>query len=143
MRKYTYIKEDMKEKKTSKKKTAPAPIYGVSLQVEALMMEIVAYLKKNKKYEKVDEAAMNILATQLDVFFRLSREVKAEGPVIFNQKETKLIVNPKVFPMNQAETYALKIMKEYGLTALARKNLGKMDAASEESPLEKFFSGAK
>lgn len=125
------------------KKTAPAPIYGVSLQVEELMMEIVAYLKKNKKYEKVDEAAMNILATQLDVFFRLSREVKAEGPVIFNQKETKLIVNPKVFPMNQAETYALKIMKEYGLTALARKNLGKMDAAAEESPLEKFISGAK
>lgn len=133
----------MKEKKTSKKKTAPAPIYGVSLQVEALMMEIVAYLKKNKKYEKVDEAAMNILATQLDVFFRLSREVKAEGPVIFNQKETKLIVNPKIFPMNQAEAYALKIMKEYGLTALARKNLGKMNAASEESPLEKFISGAK
>lgn len=45
--------------------------------------------------------------------------------------------------MNQAETYALKIMKEYGLTALARKNLGKMDAAAEESPLEKFISGAK
>jgi P27 family predicted phage terminase small subunit len=143
MLRFTYITgTDMKVTK-SKKKKEPAPIYGVSLQVEAAMMEIVAYLKKNKKYEKVDEAAMHILATQLDVFHRLAKEVKAEGPMVWNKNETKLITNPKLFPMNQAETYALKIMKEYGLTALARKNLGKMDAAAEESPLEKFISGAK
>ncbi len=120
-----------------------APLYGVSLQAEAMMQEIVAFVKRNGRYEKVDEAAMMILAAQLDVFCKASRAVAAEGVMVWNSNETVLIPNPKIAVMNQAEACCLKIMKEYGLTALSRKNLGAMTESLDRSPLEKFMSGSR
>lgn len=123
-----------------KDKQEPSHIYGVSLQVEALMQDIVAFIKRNNRYEKVDEAAMMMLAAQLDVFFKASKAVSAEGVMVWNDNETKLIPNPKIAVMNQAEVCCLKVMKEYGLTAMSRKGLGAMAESAGLSPLEKFMS---
>ncbi len=123
------------------KQKEDTPLYGVSLQVEAMMQEIVAFVKRKGRYEKVDEAAMMILAAQLDVFFKASRAVSAEGVMVWNDNETRLVPNPKISVMNQAEAYCLKIMKEYGLTAMSRKNLGAVAESIGQSPLEKFMLG--
>ena len=111
------------------KRQEGAPLYGVSLQVEAM-----------GRYEKVDETAMMMLAAQLDVFYKAARAVSAEGVMVWNGNETVLIPNPKIAIMNQAEACCLKIMKEYGLTAMSRKSLGAMSENIGTSPLEKFMS---
>ena len=122
------------------KRQEGAPLYGVSLQVEAMMQEIVAFVKGKGRYEKVDETAMMMLAAQLDVFYKAARAVSAEGVMVWNGNETVLIPNPKIAIMNQAEACCLKIMKEYGLTAMSRKSLGTMSENIGTSPLEKFMS---
>ncbi len=122
------------------KRQEGAPLYGVSLQVEAMMQEIVAFVKGKGRYEKVDETAMMMLAAQLDVFYKAARAVSAEGVMVWNGNETVLIPNPKIAIMNQAEACCLKIMKEYGLTAMSRKSLGAMSENIGTSPLEKFMS---
>lgn len=127
----------------AKRKEDGAPLYGVSLQVEAMMQEIVAFIKRKGRYEKVDEAAMMILAAQLDVFFKTSRAVSAEGVMVWNSNETVLVPNPKIAVMNQAEVCCLKIMKEYGLTAMSRKGLGVVTESIGQSPLERFMAGTK
>lgn len=122
------------------KREGSTPLYGVSLQVEAMMQDIVAFVKGKGRYEKVDEAAMMMLAAQLDVFYKASRAVSAEGVMVWNGNETVLIPNPKIAIMNQAEACCLKIMKEYGLTAMSRKSLGAMSESIGASPLERFMS---
>lgn len=120
-----------------------ASLYGVSLQVEGMMQEILSLVKRGGRYEKADEAAMMMLAVQLDVFYRMSRAVQAEGVMVWNSDETVLIPNPKIAVMNQAEACCLKIMKEYGLTAMSRKSLGVAQGDGAASPLERFMSGGK
>lgn len=131
----TYIYTTM-----SKTKQKESPVYGVSLHVETLMQDIVSFVKKKGRYEKVDEAAMMMLAAQLDVFYKASKAVSAEGVMVWNDNETKLLPNPKIAVMNQAEACCLKIMKDYGLTAMSRKNLGAMTEDIGSSPLEKFLA---
>lgn len=115
---------------------------GCSKETADAMSAIVAFLKRNGKYESVDDTALAMLARQLDVFQCASAMVSAEGVMVYNAKE-QLIPNPKLAIMNQAEVMCLKILKEYGLTALSRKVLGSMDQSAEPSPLEAFIASSR
>ncbi|SFF96663.1 phage terminase, small subunit, putative, P27 family [Prevotella sp. KH2C16] len=111
---------------------------GLSEPVIAYMTDVVGYLEANGKYSRIDDASLHMLARQLDVFYCAAAAVNVEGLMVYDDKQ-KLIANPKIFIMNQAETMCVKVMKEYGLMAKARKELGGMAASMKKSPLEQFM----
>lgn len=129
----------MKEKAKPKEGWLPP---GCSKETAESMRTIVSFLKRNGKYEAVDDTSLSILARQLDVFQCASAMVSAEGIMIYNSKD-QLIPNPKIAIMNQAEIMCLKILKEYGITAMSRKQLGQMEQSAEPTPLEMFIKNSK
>jgi P27 family predicted phage terminase small subunit len=118
-------------------KTAP-PIEAARTHVKEYISEVISHLDKTKILSPLDSMPISILTTQLNVFAEAAACIQAEGLLVLDDKEN-LVANPKIAIMNQAETMALKIMKEYGLMPKARKELGKTAEPKKKSPLEAFL----
>jgi P27 family predicted phage terminase small subunit len=111
---------------------------GLEPEVAEYMNSVVDFLKRARILDDIDRASLHILARQLDIFFQAAKHVKGEGMMVKNGRDD-LVPNPKIAIMNQAEVMCLKIMKEYGLVAKSRKEMGKA-SVTEDSPLRMFLA---
>lgn len=112
---------------------------GVCAPVAIFMEDAVAYLKKEGRYADCDYAAMYMLSKQLDTFFRAYDKLVDDGDLTTDNNGVPI---PSVYIkiMNQAETMALRIMKDYGLTSMSRKLLqGKQGKVGQPSPIMEFM----
>lgn len=113
---------------------------GVCAPVAIFMEDAVSYLKKEGRYSDVDYASMYMLSKQLDVFFKAYDRLIDVGDLTTDNNGVDI---PSVYIniMNKAETMALKIMKDYGLTSMSRKLLqGKQGKVPQSSPLVEFLN---
>jgi len=128
-------------KKEDVKKQEPKPVMTFQRcreEVASYLDEVIAYLNETKTMSHLDPMPISILGVQLNIFAECAAHISAEGLMVHDEKDN-LVPNPKIAVMNQAETMALKIMKEYGLMPKARKELGKGAEPKRDSPLAAFL----
>lgn len=129
------------KKENAKKEFTPTIMTQATCRAEVLayIAEVKAHLEDTRAMCALDPMPLSILGVQLNTFCECAAAVSAEGILVHDDK-TNLVPNPKIAIMNQAETMALKIMKEYGLLPKSRKELGKAAEPKKASPLSAFIN---
>ena len=112
-------------------------------EAKEYMAEVVKALNKNKNLQKIDLAAINMLAISYSNYIQASRQIAEEGITIINFKHEP-IKHPAVNIAKDALTQAMRIITEYGLTLKSREAIGAVKSTDEKkSPIDDFFNEAK
>ncbi len=107
------------------------------------MQNVLQMLEDNGIIEDVDDAALQMLAYNYSTFIKASKIVEEQGLTVTSDRGN-IAEHPAVKIGRDAQSQALKVMAEFGLTAKARCKLPKMNnTESDESPLESFIKRKK
>ena len=115
------------------------------LEPEALeyIQEVLQMLEEKGIIEDVDDAAIKMLAYNYSTFIKANKIIEDEGLTVTSDRGN-VSEHPAVKIARDAQTLALKVMAEFGLTAKARCKLPKLNTTEvEDSPLEAFIKGRK
>ena len=115
------------------------------LEPEALeyIQEVLQMLEEKGIIEDVDDAAIKMLAYNYSTFIKANKIIEDEGLTVTSDRGN-VSEHPAVKIARDAQTQALKVMAEFGLTAKARCKLPKLNASeADDSPLETFIKSKK
>lgn len=110
---------------------------NLELEAQAYIKDVLSMLEQNGIMEDVDEAAIQMLAYNYSTFIKASKIIEEQGLTVISDRGN-IAEHPAVKIGRDAQTQALKVMAEFGLTAKSRSKLPKLTTV-EESPLEKFI----
>ena len=110
-------------------------------EAKAYIKDVLLMLEQNGIMEDVDGAAIQMLAYNYSTFIRASKIIEEEGLTVTSDRGN-IAEHPAVKIARDAQTSALKVMAEFGLTAKSRSKLPKL-ASTEETPLETFIKRSK
>ena len=112
-------------------------------EARAYIESVLQMLEDNGIIDKVDDAALQMLAYNYSTFIKASKIVEKEGLTVTSDRGN-IAEHPAVKIGRDAQTSALKVMTEFGLTAKSRSKLPKLSNSGEdESPLESFIKGKR
>ncbi len=111
-------------------------------EAKSYMQNVCDVLEAKGVMENVDTAALNMLARNYSMFIQATKQIEAEGITITTERGN-IAAHPAIKIAKDAQTSAVKIMLEFGLTAKARTKLSKMATPDEDSPLEAFVKNSK
>ena len=120
-------------------------IIPVDIEDEAktYIQDVLKTLEENGVMEDVDTAALTMLARNYSMFIKASKQLEKDGLTVVSDRGN-LSPHPAIKIAKDAQTQAMKVMAEFGLTAKARTKLPKLDAnTGTESPLEAFIKSNK
>lgn len=120
-------------------------IIPVDIEDEAktYIQDVLEMLEENGVMEDVDTAALTMLARNYSMFIKASKQLEKDGLTVVSDRGN-LSPHPAIKIAKDAQTQAMKVMAEFGLTAKARTKLPKLDAnTGTESPLEAFIKSNK
>ena len=115
------------------------------LEPEALeyIQEVLQMLEEKGIIEDVDDAAIKMLAYNYSTFIKANKIIEDEGLTVTSDRGN-VSEHPAVKIARDAQTQAMKVMAEFGLTAKARCKLPKLNSKEDEdSPLETFIKSKK
>ena len=110
-------------------------------EAKEYIQDVCDMLGTNGVMENVDTAALTMLARNYSMFIKASKQLEEEGLTVTSDRGN-IAAHPAIKIANDAQTKAMKIMTEFGLTAKARTKLPKLETA-ESSPLEEFVKSSK
>lgn len=113
----------------------------IELEAKEYIQNVIKMLESNGVMETVDSAALTMLARNYSMFIKASKQLEEEGLTVTSDRGN-IAAHPAIKIANDAQTKAMKIMTEFGLTAKARTKLPKLETA-ESSPLEEFVKSSK
>ena len=119
--------------------------FSEKLAPEALeyIQEVLRMLEEKGIIENVDDAAIKMLAYNYSTFIKANKIIEDEGLTVTSDRGN-VAEHPAVKIARDAQTQAMKVMSEFGLTAKARCKLPKLNVAeTDESPLEAFIKAKK
>lgn len=119
--------------------------FSEKLAPEALeyIQEVLRMLEEKGIIENVDDAAIKMLAYNYSTFIKANKIIEDEGLTVTSDRGN-VAEHPAVKIARDAQTQAMKVMSEFGLTAKARCKLPKLNVAeTDESPLEAFIKSKK
>ncbi len=105
------------------------------------MEDVLQNLEDNGVLENVDSAALTMLARNYSMFIKASKQLEKDGLTVISDRGN-LSPHPAIKIAKDAQTQAMKVMVEFGLTAKARTKL-KIDKAEEDSAFEAFIKKNK
>ena len=112
-------------------------------EAKTYIESVLQMLETNGIKDKVDDAALQMLARNYSTFIKASKIIEKEG-LTFTSVRGNIAEHPAVKIGRDAQIQAMKVMQEFGLTAKSRSKLPKLNSANEEeSPLEAFIKGKK
>lgn len=112
-------------------------------EAKTYIQDVLEMLKSNGVMEDVDTAALTMLARNYSMFIKASKQLEKDGLTVVSDRGN-LSPHPAIKIAKDAQTQAMKVMAEFGLTAKARTKLPKLDAnTGTESPLEAFIKSNK
>ena len=120
-------------------------IIPVDIEDEAktYIQDVLKMLEENGVMEDVDTAALTMLCRNYSMFIKASKQIEKDGLTVVSDRGN-LSPHPAIKIAKDAQTQAMKVMVEFGLTAKARTKLPKLDAnTGTESPLEAFIKSNK
>ena len=115
----------------------------IESEAKLYMSDVLEMLESNGVMESVDTAALTMLSRNYSVFIKASKQLEKDGLTVVSDRGN-LSPHPAIKIAKDAQTSAMKVMAEFGLTAKARTKLPKLEAnTGNESPLEAFIKGKK
>lgn len=115
----------------------------IEKEAKAYMKDVLDMLNDNGVIENVDTAALTMLARNYSMFIKANKQLEKDGLTLISDRGN-VVVHPAVKIAKDAQTSAMKVMTEFGLTAKARTKLPKLDNSEEDdSPLEAFIKNSK
>lgn len=115
------------------------------IEPEALeyINEVLQMLEDKGIIEDVDDAAIKMLAYNYSTFIKANKIIEDEGLTVTSDRGN-VSEHPAVKIARDAQTQAMKVMAEFGLTAKARCKLPKLNTSEDDdSPLETFIKSKK
>lgn len=107
------------------------------------IQDVLKMLEENGVMEDVDTAALTMLCRNYSMFIKASKQIEKDGLTVVSDRGN-LSPHPAIKIAKDAQTQAMKVMVEFGLTAKARTKLPKLEAnTGTESPLEAFIKSNK
>ena len=114
----------------------------IEREASKYIKEVISLLEEKELLANVDNAALMMLARNLDMFIKASKQINRDGLMI--AVKDVLIAHPLIKVARDAQVQAVKIMTEFGLTAKARTKLEKIIPQKEEdSPFDRFIKDPK
>lgn len=114
----------------------------IEQEAKDYMQDVMDMLESNGVIESVDTAALTMLSRNYSMFIKASKQLEKDGLTVVSDRGN-LSPHPAIKIANDAQTKAMKVMAEFGLTALARTKLPKLQAPEEDSPLVEFMKSKK
>ena len=111
-------------------------------EAKAYMRNVCDMLESKGVMENVDTAALTMLARNYSMFIQANKQLEKDGLTVTSDRGN-VAPHPAIKIAKDAQTSAMKVMLEFGLTAKARTKLTKMATAEEDSPLESFVKNSK
>lgn len=111
-------------------------------EAKAYMEDVCDMLEEKGVMENVDTAALTMLARNYSMFIQANKQLEKDGLTVTSDRGN-IAPHPAIKIAKDAQTSAMKVMMEFGLTAKARTKLTKMATETEESPLEAFVKNNK
>ena len=111
-------------------------------EAKIYMQNVCAMLESKGVMEEVDTAALTMLARNYSMFIQANKQLEKDGLTVTSDRGN-IAPHPAIKIAKDAQTSAMKVMLEFGLTAKARTKLSKMTSAEEDSPLEAFVKNSK
>lgn len=105
------------------------------------MKNVIQALEEKGVAENVDTAALTMLARNYSMFIKASRQLEKDGLTVTSDRGN-IAPHPAIKIAKDAQTQAMRVMAEFGLTAKARTKL-KMKEAEDENPFEQFVKAGK
>ncbi len=127
----------VKKAMAKKRFTFPYPD-NISDDTKKFMRNIIKELREKMDLEQTDMGALNMLMTSYELYLQATENLLAQGPTKTNRFGEE-VANPNQIIATKNYNQVLSIMKEYGLTIKARKNLKMNTDVEEDSPLEQFM----
>ena len=129
---------DLNKNNMSKGFTIPKDIEKDAVEY---MQNVLQNLEDNGVLENVDSAALTMLARNYSMFIKASKQLEKDGLTVISDRGN-LSPHPAIKIAKDAQTQAMKVMAEFGLTAKARTKL-KLDKTDDDSPFEAFVKAGK
>lgn len=111
-------------------------------EAKAYIQNVIEKLEETGIMDKVDNAALSMLARNYSTFIKASKQLEKDGLTVISDRGN-LTAHPLIKVAKDAQIQAMKVMVEFGLTAKARTKLSKMEKPEEDSPFEKFIKEGK
>lgn len=105
------------------------------------MQNVLEQLDNTGMLEEVDSAALTMLARNYSMFIKASKQLEDEGLTVTSDRGN-IAPHPAIKIAKDAQTQAMKVMQEFGLTAKARTKLPITDA-DDFNPMEQFVKEGK
>jgi len=107
------------------------------------MTDVLSELENRGILEEVDSAALTMLARNYSMFIKASKQLEIDGLTVLSDRGN-IAPHPLIKVAKDAQTQAMKVMLEFGLTAKSRTKLPKKDNEdTEPSPFEQFIKEGK
>lgn len=105
----------------------------------AYVNNMVSRLEEAGVIEEVDSEAVKMLAYNLSAFYEASEHLTKEGYVSMSDRGN-IAPSPWVRIQRDAQTSAMRLMKDFGLTLASREKINKLSGAVDSnSPLDSFI----
>ena len=111
-------------------------------EAKIYMQNVCAMLESKGVMEEVDTAALTMLARNYSMFIQANKQLEQDGLTVTSDRGN-IAPHPAIKIAKDAQTSAMKVMLEFGLTAKARTKLSKLTTSEEDSPLEAFVKNSK
>lgn len=112
-------------------------------EAKKYITDVCDMLESNGVMENVDTAALTMLARNYSTFIKASKQLEKDGLTVVSDRGN-IAAHPAIKIANDAQTKAMKVMAEFGLTAKARTKLPKLEANNTpDSPLVEFMKSTK
>lgn len=112
-------------------------------EAKKYISDVLDMLETNGVREDVDSAALTMLARNYSMFIKANKQLEKDGLTVISDRGN-IAAHPAIKIAKDAQTQAMKVMAEFGLTAKARTKLPKLEASTAvESPLIAFAKSAK
>lgn len=121
-----------------KKFTIPKDIES---DAKVYMENVLEILESRGILENVDSAALTMLARNYSMFIKASKQLEIDGLTVKSDRGN-ISPHPAIKIAKDAQTQAMKVMLEFGLTAKSRTKLPKAEE-KEDSAFEKFILEGK
>ena len=112
-------------------------------EAKEYIASVLKMLEETDIIEDVDDAAIKMLAYNYSTFIKANKIIEDEGLTVVSDRGN-IAEHPAVKIGRDAQSQALKVMQEFGLTAKSRSKLPKLNSTDAEvSPLEAFINSKK
>jgi P27 family predicted phage terminase small subunit len=94
----------------------------ICVKAQLYMKTVLTELKENEILENVDFAALDMLAINYSIFIEATDILNKEGLTVLSDRNN-IAPHPLIKVAKDAQSSCMKVMKDFGLTALSRKKI--------------------